>query len=94
MNSRRNLNRMDLFLVRMWTTEVLDSGEGTGRARTEWRGMVQRVVNGEARQFDSWQSLVDTLLVMLSDAGGSPPGAGQTEAGTEQAKECKQRREA
>ncbi len=77
---RRNLRRTNLFLVRVWTegAATLVVAEGLGDApnssdasnQEEWAGSVQRVVDGEARQFEGWQSLVDTLLAMLSETRG------------------------
>jgi hypothetical protein len=64
----RNLRRTDLFLVRMWTQDASD-GSGT----SEWHGRVQRVVDGESRQFDNWQTLVAALSAMLSAEDGRTP---------------------
>jgi hypothetical protein len=70
----RYLRRTDLFLVRVWRDVTRDQndddGSGTGGGKTEWRGKVQRVVDGESHQFDNWQGLVDSLLVMLSENEG------------------------
>ncbi len=63
-NRRHPLKRSDLFLVRMWLEDALDSGDKAG-----WHGKVQRVVDGEAHQFDTWQELVNALQGMLSEAG-------------------------
>ena len=60
---RRALRRTDLFLVRMWVEDALDSSEKAG-----WHGKVQRVVDGEAHQFDTWQELVNALQAMLPEA--------------------------
>lgn len=67
----------DLFLVRIWTRgagsatdDGADHGMEAGREaipEIQWRGTVQRAVDGEAHQFSSWQGLLDLLLVMLSD---------------------------
>ena len=75
MDGYRYLRRTDLFLVRVWR-EVpggpsVDEGSGTGGSKIKWRGKVQRVVDGEALQFDDWQGLVDSLQVMLSENEGS-----------------------
>jgi hypothetical protein len=70
MTSRR-YKRTDLFLVRVWTDytgEGESEGDGRDGDKVEWRGRVQRVVDGEAHRFSDWQGLVDTLLVMLADA--------------------------
>jgi hypothetical protein len=83
---RRYLKRTDLFLVRVWTedTTVLvdakDSGHVSSGSRSknseeatheEWSGSVQRVVDGEVRQFKGWQDLLDTLLAMVSGTGAN-----------------------
>ena len=83
----RYLRRTDLFLVRMWTdtawpegpaTRVYAKGLGVAPTTTdasghgEWSGSVQRVVDGEARHFTGWQSLVDTLLAMLAETRDMP----------------------
>lgn len=60
-NQRRPLRRTDLFLVRMWAEEPQDGSDDPG-----WHGKVQRVVDGEAHQFDTWRELVDALRTMLS----------------------------
>lgn len=43
-----------------------DSGDG----KIEWRGSVQRVVDGESHQFSGWQGLTDLLLAMVSKSEG------------------------
>ncbi len=62
-NRRRALRRTDLFLVRMWVEDALDGSKKAG-----WHGKVQRVVDGEAHQFDTWQELVNALQAMLPEA--------------------------
>ncbi len=74
---KRYLRRTDLFLVRVWTEDAIalveadQTGNGrnsvSGADQDEWSGSVQRVVDGEACQFKGLQSLVDTLLAMLSE---------------------------
>jgi hypothetical protein len=49
-------------MVRVW---LEDLGNGT----TEWRGQVKHVVNGEARYFREWATLVKHLKAMLSSVG-------------------------
>ena len=68
MGTRRQYQRSDLFLVRLWLKES-DDGSNTGQAsgQDRWHGKVQRVIDGEAHQFSSLQGLVDVLLVMLAD---------------------------
>ncbi|MEO5952712.1 MAG: hypothetical protein ABIQ44_09630, partial [Chloroflexia bacterium] len=39
----------------------------SGADQDEWSGSVQRVVDGQVCQFKGLQSLVDTLLAMLSE---------------------------
>jgi hypothetical protein len=53
--------RTDLFLVRIRTHFVQD-----GSGRTEYKGKVQRVVDGESHQFGDWQGLMDLLFTMAS----------------------------
>ncbi len=60
MGTRHQPRRSDLFLVRLWAEDAAD-----GSGKVEWRGKVQRVVDGESRQFSGWQDLVDVLLTML-----------------------------
>jgi hypothetical protein len=43
----------------------------------EWGGKIQRVVDGEAYEFDSWTALVDTLRAMLTAT--SPPATNSTQ---------------
>ena len=38
----------------------------SGEREWEWGGKVQRVVNGEAREFKDWEALVEVLRAMLS----------------------------
>lgn len=76
MNPVRNFRRTDLFLVRMWTAEVVDAGYGEGRPRFEWHGKVQRVVDGEVHQFSDWQGLADLLSAMLSKGEEDKPAEG------------------
>jgi hypothetical protein len=66
MTGRRHLKRTDLFLIRMWTEEVTETREGKDEGGVAWRGKVQRVVDGETYQFDSWPALVDLLQVLVS----------------------------
>ncbi len=46
-----------LFMVRMW---MEDLGDG----KTEWRGQVKHVLNGEVRYFREWALLADHLQAM------------------------------
>lgn len=62
MGAHDHYKRADLFLVRLWTKEARD-----GSSTIEWRGKVQRIVDGESRQFSSPQGLVDSLQAMLSN---------------------------
>lgn len=78
--SHRPYTRTDLFLVRIWSKGGdtgtgdkvgADAQDGKERAgELELRGQVQRVVDGEAHQFNSWQGLLDVLLAMLSTNKG------------------------
>lgn len=62
METRRRYKGSILFLVRFWSRDANDD-----TANMEWRGMVRRVVDGEAHEFKSLQELVDSLLVMISN---------------------------
>ncbi|MDQ6695103.1 MAG: hypothetical protein M3014_11915 [Chloroflexota bacterium] len=73
MKPRRQLKHTDLFLVRFWTQEVSGMSE-----EQEWGGKVQRVVDGEAHQFQDWEALVDTLRAMLAATSTGPTGAPDT----------------
>jgi hypothetical protein len=78
----RHFTRTDLFLVRIWTkgaeaiagdnANISGEGEveGEGGGKLEWRGTVQRAVDGEAHQFSSWQGLQDLLVAMISNNKG------------------------
>ena len=75
-----HFTRTDLFLVRIWTrgaTEDISAGadpngefEDGSTRMVEWRGTVQRAVDGEAHQFSSGQGLLDLLVAMLSNNKG------------------------
>lgn len=65
MGIRRHDRRADLFLVR-----VAPSRAGDDNGPVEGQGTVQRVTDGEAHQFSSWQDLVHWLLIMLLDKEG------------------------
>jgi hypothetical protein len=76
----RDFTRTDLFLVRIWTKgaegmvgdnpDVNDESAGEGVGKLEWRGTVQRPVDGEVHQFSSWQGLLDLLVAMISNNKG------------------------
>lgn len=71
MPNRRH-KHTDLFLVRVWAQDDQGSGSDSDSVPTvRYRGSVQRVVSGEARQFDSWQALLDVLNAMLLPADGA-----------------------
>ena len=65
MRPKRHLKHTDLFLVRFWTEEPGSRSEST-EAVPVWRGRVQRVIDGESREFNDWEALVGTLGAMLS----------------------------
>ena len=73
MNTQRShhLKRGNLFLVRLWNDDA--PGEG---GKAAWRGRVQRVVDGESHQFDDWQDLTETLMLMLSKPETAPRNGG------------------
>ena len=60
MTSRHPRKRTHLFLVRVWSRQAGDSGDGSELLG----GKVQRVVDGEAHSFDDWQTLVELLIKM------------------------------
>jgi hypothetical protein len=62
MGTRHHYRRSDLFLLRMWSEEAADAS-----GNIEWRGKVQRVVDGEAHTFEDWQGLVRLLCQMLPE---------------------------
>ena len=76
----RRFTRTDLFLVRIWTKgaegiagdDADVNGESGGESvdHLEWRGTVQRAVDGEVHQFNSWQGLQEMLVAMLSNNKG------------------------
>ena len=43
-----------LFTIRLWREEM-------GQGQVEWRGKLQRVLNGEAFYFRSWPELIERL---------------------------------
>lgn len=54
-----DLDRSQLFLVRLWAEKGSDNEE------KEWHGRVQHIVSGEAHTFHDWPTLVDFLRAML-----------------------------
>ncbi len=67
--------RTHLFLVRVWIRSVRDrskgvnDGDGSGKSTSVYTGKVQRVVDGEAREFDSLPLMIETLMAMLGAKG-------------------------
>jgi hypothetical protein len=57
-----------LFLVRLRAEE---SGELTQPESKRWHGRVQRVVSGEAYEFNGWAELIKCLGMMLDDPQAS-----------------------
>ena len=76
MRTDRHSRRTDLFLIRIWT----DAG-AEGSEEGQWRGKVQRTVDGEAHLFDSWQDLIEKLSAMILAASGAPGGVEPGEKG-------------
>jgi hypothetical protein len=81
MSPYRPIRRVDLFLVRVWREDIDDvqynadssgaiGSDNSGGGKAEWRGNVQRVVDGESHQFSGWQGLTDLLLAMISNKQG------------------------
>ncbi|MEO8288466.1 MAG: hypothetical protein ABI670_18730 [Chloroflexota bacterium] len=54
-----------MFLVRVRTGK-----DRIGIGKVEWRGKVQRVVDGESHQFTSLQELMDLLQTMILNSEG------------------------
>jgi hypothetical protein len=75
MSKHRRLRRSDLFLLRLWS----EAREGEQREPT-WHGKIQRVVDGETRQFSDWDALLAILAAMLSQ-GSSDGQEGVTTQG-------------
>ncbi len=65
MKPSRRMKHTDLFIVRVWT-QYPDGQPGTTGDGTGWGGKVQRIVDGEAREFKDWEALIDALQAMLS----------------------------
>jgi len=49
----------------------------------EWGGKVQRVVDGEAHTFETWEALLQVILSMLSDVHTGYENTGATNKGGE-----------
>lgn len=79
--SNHRYRRTDLFLVRVWTQDEGSAGDSDGNPKARCYGRVQRVVSGEARQFDNWQALLDALNAMLlpSSRAGATTNSPQPE---------------
>ena len=58
MAMRPNEPKSQLFTLRVWPEE-LDEG------RVEWRGKLQRVVDGESAYFNNWDAMMSFLLKTL-----------------------------
>ena len=56
---RHNDKSSQLFTLRVWPEEL---SEG----RVEWRGKIQRVVDGETLYFHDWEAMMSFLLKTLS----------------------------
>jgi hypothetical protein len=63
MGTGRRYKGSNLYLVRFWAKDGTNSGD----ENVDWRGRVQRVVDGESHEFKSLQDLVGLLSVMLSN---------------------------
>jgi hypothetical protein len=63
--------RSQLFTLRVWP-------ESTGDGAVEWRGKVQRVVDGETLYFRDWSDLHDFVFGAVTAQERSPDGE-QTE---------------
>lgn len=71
MSTPHRYRRANLFLLRMWSEDVAD-----GSSKVEWRGKVQRVVDGESHQFEGWHDLMDLLAAMLTEGNSTESGSG------------------
>jgi hypothetical protein len=78
MRPGRYMKHNDLFLVRFWTEEP-GPGDQTASigAGMDWHGRVQRVVDGESREFTDWEAFVDTIRAMLT----TPPPIASSSGG-------------
>src|SRR5688500_3557627 len=88
----QDLDRSQLFLVRLWAEESRGSGDGSdgsssagsdGYHQIEWCGKLQHVVSGQVRYFRGCPQLTDTLLQMIEENGkaqGGPSGPQSQEA--------------
>jgi hypothetical protein len=63
METGRRYKGSNLYLVRLWAKDADKNSNNS----VEWRGRVQRVVDGESHEFKSLHDLVDLLSVMLSN---------------------------
>lgn len=55
---RPNDKHSQLFTLRVWPEEIADG-------HTEWRGKIQRVVDGETLYFHDWEAMMAFLLHTL-----------------------------
>lgn len=60
MNDDAHHHASHLFMLRVWV-------EALGDERSEWRGEIKYVLNGETYYFRQWSQLRDTLRRCLSD---------------------------
>ena len=65
-NCNTHSQRSNLFLVRLWVEDAQGNNSDA-----QWRGRIQRVVNGETIEFQGWQGLVEHLSAMLSPGRAS-----------------------
>lgn len=55
MASHTGETRSHLYMVRVWTEQIDEE-------RVEWRGKVQRVLNGETIYFRDWETMLAFLM--------------------------------
>jgi hypothetical protein len=66
MGADRNMKHTELLLVRVWRRQ---GGKiDPTRDAAGLRGRVQRVVDGEAYDFNGWQGLLDAVAALLFDS--------------------------
>ena len=70
MNQRPQPAHSHLFTVRLWWEDL-------GQGRSEWRGMVKLVTNGEEHCFRDWGTLGRLIEGMLSNSPAGTPVAGE-----------------
>ena len=66
MGTHRRSRRTELFLLRIWVDESSQLANTSRDEQEALQGRLQKVVNGEAREFHDWHSLKEALMIMLA----------------------------